>query len=128
MGGSAENGLRCQHRCADCRCWCYGRVAVGSRLSEPLPKARRGGKIEGARHEQGGVLVETEGEERIVAARPAKAFPNCLTSFHISARTQVCPIPATHYVEQKPSVRQQVAVALPLRLTTTGWVRWSPSV
>jgi hypothetical protein len=55
-----------------------GALQLGAVLSEPLPKARRGGKIEGARHEQGGVLVETEGEERIVAARPAKAFPELL--------------------------------------------------
>ena len=40
-----------------------GALQLGAVLSEPLPKARRGGKIEGARHEQGGVLVETEGEE-----------------------------------------------------------------
>lgn len=55
-----------------------GALQLGAVLSEPLPKARRGGKIEGAKHEQGGVLVETEGEERIVAARPAKAFPELL--------------------------------------------------
>ena len=55
-----------------------GALQLGAVLSEPLPKARQGGKIEGAKHEQGGVLVETEGEERIVAARPAKAFPELL--------------------------------------------------
>lgn len=55
-----------------------GALQLAAVLSEPLPKARQGGKIEGAKHEQGGVLVETEGEERIVAARPAKAFPELL--------------------------------------------------
>ena len=47
-------------------------------MSEPLPKARRGGLVKGAKHEQGGVLVETEGEERIIAANPSKAFPELL--------------------------------------------------
>ena len=55
-----------------------GAVQAAAVMSQPLPKARRGGRIEGAKHEQGGVLVETEGEERIVAARPAKAFPELL--------------------------------------------------
>ena len=55
-----------------------GAVQAAAVMSQPLPKARQGGKIEGAKHEQGGVLIETEGEERIVAARPAKAFPELL--------------------------------------------------
>jgi TP901 family phage tail tape measure protein len=55
-----------------------GALQLGAVLSEPLPKARKGGKIKGAKHEQGGVLVETEGEERIVAAEPAKAYPELL--------------------------------------------------
>ena len=55
-----------------------GLAQTAAILSEPLPKARRGGKIEGASHEQGGVLLEAEGGERIVAANPAKAFPELL--------------------------------------------------
>lgn len=55
-----------------------GLAQTAAIISEPLPKARKGGKIEGASHEQGGVLVEAEGDERIVAAQPAKAFPELL--------------------------------------------------
>lgn len=55
-----------------------GLAQTAAIISEPLPKARKGGKIEGASHEQGGVLVEAEGGERIVAANPSKAFPELL--------------------------------------------------
>lgn len=55
-----------------------GLAQTAAIISEPLPKARKGGKIEGASHEQGGVLVEAEGDERIVAAQPARAFPELL--------------------------------------------------
>lgn len=55
-----------------------GLAQTAAIISEPLPKARKGGKIEGASHEQGGVLVEAEGDERIVAANPSKAFPELL--------------------------------------------------
>ena len=55
-----------------------GALQLGAVLSEPLPKARKGGKIKGAKHEQGGVLVETEGDERIIASDPAKAYPELL--------------------------------------------------
>ncbi len=55
-----------------------GALQMAAIASEPLPKARKGGRIEGAKHEQGGVLVETEGEERIVAANPSRAFPELL--------------------------------------------------
>jgi hypothetical protein len=55
-----------------------GALQMAAIASEPLPKARKGGRIEGAKHEQGGVLVETEGDERIVAAKPSKAFPELL--------------------------------------------------
>ena len=55
-----------------------GAVQAAAVASQPLPKARKGGRIEGAKHEQGGVLVETEGEERIIASNPSKAFPELL--------------------------------------------------
>lgn len=55
-----------------------GLAQTAAIISEPLPKARKGGRIEGASHEQGGVLVEAEGDERIVAAQPARAFPELL--------------------------------------------------
>lgn len=53
-------------------------LQLGAILAEPLPKARKGGLIEGATHEGGGVLVETERDERIIASAPAKAFPELL--------------------------------------------------
>lgn len=47
-------------------------------IAEPLPKARKGGLVQGPTHEGGGVLVETEGDERIVSAKPSKVFPELL--------------------------------------------------
>lgn len=47
-------------------------------LATPIPKARKGGIISGATHEQGGVLINTEDKERIISARPAQAFPELL--------------------------------------------------
>ena len=55
-----------------------GAMQTANILSQPLPKARRGGTVTGASHEQGGVLIEAEGGERIVAAQPARAFPELL--------------------------------------------------
>lgn len=55
-----------------------GAIQAAAVASQPLPKARKGGRIEGAKHEQGGVLIETEGEERIIASNPSKAFPELL--------------------------------------------------
>jgi hypothetical protein len=55
-----------------------GAVQSAAVMSQPLPKARRGGLIQGASHEQGGVLLEAEGGERIVAAEPSRAFPELL--------------------------------------------------
>ena len=55
-----------------------GAMQTANILSQPLPKARRGGTVTGAAHEQGGVLIEAEGGERIVAAQPARAFPELL--------------------------------------------------
>ena len=47
-------------------------------LAEPIPKARKGGLVQGATHEAGGVLINTEDKERIIGANPAKAFPEML--------------------------------------------------
>ena len=55
-----------------------GAVQAAAVMSQPLPKAARGGLIQGASHEQGGVLLEAEGGERIVAAEPSRAFPELL--------------------------------------------------
>ena len=80
----------------------YGRVTVGSRPVRAVTRRHvEEVRFEGARHEQGAYSLRPRAKERIVAARPAKAFPNCLTSFRISARTQVCPIPAMPTKVQK---------------------------
>lgn len=55
-----------------------GLAQTAAILSEPLPKARRGGQVQGPSHEGGGVLLETEGGERIVAQQPSRAFPELL--------------------------------------------------
>ncbi len=47
-------------------------------LATPIPKAREGGIVAGATHEQGGVLINTEDKERIISAKPAQAFPELL--------------------------------------------------
>lgn len=55
-----------------------GAAQIAAVVAEPLPKARKGGKVEGPTHENGGVLVEAEGGERIVAAQPSKAYEQLL--------------------------------------------------
>ena len=55
-----------------------GAIQLAAVLAEPLPQARVGGLVQGASHEQGGVLVNTEGGERIVSAAPSRAFPELL--------------------------------------------------
>lgn len=55
-----------------------GLAQTAAILSEPLPKARRGGQVQGPSHDGGGVLIETEGGERIVAQQPSRAFPELL--------------------------------------------------
>ena len=55
-----------------------GAIQLAAVLAEPLPTARKGGRIEGPTHEQGGVLVNTEGDERIISANPSRVFPELL--------------------------------------------------
>lgn len=55
-----------------------GALQLAAVLAEPLPQARSGGLVQGASHEHGGVLVNTEGGERIVSAAPSRAFPELL--------------------------------------------------
>ena len=55
-----------------------GAAQIAAVASQPLPKAAKGGLVEGASHEQGGVLVNMEGGERIVAQDPTRAFPELL--------------------------------------------------
>lgn len=55
-----------------------GAAQIAAVMATPIPKARQGGIISGATHEQGGVLINTEDKERIISARPAQAFPELL--------------------------------------------------
>lgn len=55
-----------------------GAIQLAAVLAEPLPQARIGGLVQGPTHEQGGVLINTEGGERIISANPSKAFPELL--------------------------------------------------
>lgn len=55
-----------------------GAAQLAAVLAEPLPTARIGGLVQGGTHEQGGVLVNTEGGERIISKDASKAFPELL--------------------------------------------------
>ena len=55
-----------------------GAIQLAAVLSEPLPTAAKGGLVSGPTHAQGGVLVNTEGDERIISANPSRAFPELL--------------------------------------------------
>lgn len=55
-----------------------GATQLAAVLAEPLPKAAKGGTINGPSHAMGGALIEGEGGERIIAANPSKAFPELL--------------------------------------------------
>lgn len=55
-----------------------GAAQIAAVLATPIPKARQGGMIAGATHEQGGVLINMEDKERIISAKPAQAFPELL--------------------------------------------------
>lgn len=55
-----------------------GAMQIAAIAAEPLPTARIGGLVQGATHEQGGVLVNTEGGERIISRNPSAAFPELL--------------------------------------------------
>ena len=55
-----------------------GAIQLATALATPIPQARLGGQVRGATHENGGVLIETENDERIISAKPARAFPELL--------------------------------------------------
>ena len=55
-----------------------GAAQLAAVIAEPLPKARKGGLVQGPTHEGGGVLINTEGDERIISANPSRAFPELL--------------------------------------------------
>ncbi|MBQ3023240.1 MAG: hypothetical protein IJD91_07980 [Clostridia bacterium] len=55
-----------------------GAVQLATALAAPIPQARYGGLVKGATHEAGGVLIEAENDERIISAKPSRAFPELL--------------------------------------------------
>lgn len=55
-----------------------GAAQTAAVLATPIPEARTGGMVAGRTHENGGVLMNLEDEERIVGAKPSKAFPELL--------------------------------------------------
>lgn len=55
-----------------------GAAQTAAVLAAPIPEARTGGMVLGRTHENGGVLMNLEDQERIVGAKPSKAFPELL--------------------------------------------------
>lgn len=55
-----------------------GAAQTAAVLAAPIPEARTGGMVAGRTHENGGVLMNLEDQERIVGAKPSKAFPELL--------------------------------------------------
>lgn len=51
----------------------------------PAPKARKGGRIVGGSHEQGGVLIEAEGGEAILSRAAMSAFPGVANLMNAAA-------------------------------------------
>lgn len=98
-----------------------GAAQVAAVLAQPLPKARKGGRIEGATHEAGGMLVNTEDEERIVGADPSRAFPELLNLISFLGKRKMR-LPDTGYATRRAQtispdvlaseVGRQVAVAI----------------
>lgn len=98
-----------------------GAAQVAAVLAQPLPKARKGGRIVGATHEAGGVLVNTEDEERIVGADPSRAYPELLNLISFLGKRKMR-LPDTGYATRRAQtispdvlaseVGRQVAVAI----------------
>lgn len=74
-----------------------GAIQSAAILSAPLPKARKGGLVQGATHEAGGVLINTENDERIIGANPSRAFPELLNLISYIGKN----IPNTGYAERQ---------------------------
>ena len=98
-----------------------GAAQVAAVLAQPLPKARKGGRILGATHEAGGVLIETERDERIIGANPSKAYPELLNLISYLGKRKMR-LPDTGYATRRAQtispdvlaseVGRQVAVAI----------------
>lgn len=52
-----------------------GAAQIAAVAATPAPKARKGGRIVGNSHENGGVLIEAEGGEAIISRAAMSAFP-----------------------------------------------------
>lgn len=74
-----------------------GAIQTATILAQPLPKAREG-MIVGNTHEQGGVVINAEGGERIVAKEPTRAFPELLNLISYIGKNSA--IPNTGYAER----------------------------
>ena len=74
-----------------------GAIQTATILAQPLPKAREG-LIVGNTHEQGGVVINAEGGERIVAREPQRAFPELLNLISYIGKNGA--IPDTGYAER----------------------------
>lgn len=98
-----------------------GAAQTAAVLAQPLPKARKGGRIQGATHEAGGVLIETERDERIIGANPSKAYPELLNLISYLGKRKMR-LPDTGYATRRAQtispdvlaseVGRQVAVAI----------------
>lgn len=98
-----------------------GAAQTAAVLAQPLPKARKGGRIEGATHEAGGVLVNTEDDERIIGADPSRAYPELLNLIAFLGKRKMR-LPDTGYATRRAQsispdvlaseVGRQVAVAI----------------
>lgn len=59
-----------------------GALQLATILSEPLPKAARGGLIVGPKHAQGGTVIEAEGGEAIMSAKSVSMFGPLLSAIN----------------------------------------------
>lgn len=60
-----------------------GALNLATILSEPLPKAARGGLIQGPLHSQGGAIIEAEGGEAIMSRRAVSMFGPILSALNV---------------------------------------------
>lgn len=84
-----------------------GVTQAGAIVSAPMPKARKGGLVQGATHEQGGVLIEAEGGERIIANNPSRAFPELLNLISYIGKN----VPDTQYAYRQFTGRNDNSVS-----------------
>lgn len=60
-----------------------GALNLATILSEPLPKAARGGLIQGPLHSQGGTVIEAEGGEAVMSRRAVSMFGPVLSALNV---------------------------------------------